>query len=91
MNDTNRRPGRPRKRGSGRKKPIVSGQLEFAEMQAVEALQNARARNQSYLVRLAIVRLLADAHAGRIDWAEPIPDTFAKVNEHGNHTVAGSP
>lgn len=78
---TKRGRGRPRKENKI-KKPIVSGQLEQEELAAVEVIQTARGRSQSYVVRLAITRLLADEAAGVIDWTKGAGvehETLAKV------------
>jgi hypothetical protein len=71
---TNRGPGRPRNAQPNRKKPIVSGMVDFNEAAALEQIQAVRDRNQSYVIRLAVARLIIDDRAGLVDWAGGIPD-----------------
>jgi hypothetical protein len=68
-----RKRGRPFKENKI-KKPVVGGQVEQAELDAINELQRRTGRSQSYLVRLAMVRLLNDDLIGGVDWERGIPE-----------------
>lgn len=59
---------RVRKRSGNAIKPVVAGQLEFDENTRVEKLLTRLSRSQSYIVRMAVVRLLRDDDRGHVDW-----------------------
>lgn len=70
--------GRPRREAARKRpatgdpiKPTASGQIEPDESEYLNRLGDAVSRTRSYLVRAAIVLLIRENEAGRLDWGKP--------------------
>lgn len=76
-NATRRRrgPGRPRKHNTA-DRPYVGADVSGDIANAVEELSRTRHRSKSFILSVALARLIKDDEAGRIDWADPyaVPD-----------------
>lgn len=72
---TKRKPaGKPAEKKTKDPKPVAATQLEVAESAELRTVAERTGRTPSYLVRLAVVRMLRDARRDEVDFGKAIEE-----------------